>query len=340
MYGNMENFLQYQHENNYIRRHDFQQYPKENYKMSMHSLRKNPHAGDPTPGRVKHLLRRRADGRSVHTPDHIESQRKRHELFAKLSPPKFDIIKVRHLDQRHHEKHREKLKNKEKRRIERAHRRKYQNGKSIANPINHMHHDTGTHAEFIPRKPGRKLSKYDTLSSYNVGRALLHAPGQAGRSRPIDGNTKCFCRRNMHTCNNNRLPPNSLLYGWGAVSQRISTSGRIRTGKKLLGPSLKAALALSPRAYPDRLPKHLEVRRRPQEEYRAERQEVRRLRNEKEEAKKKTIMMNKKKRMLPKEGRSRRHQQNGFVLEHDLLKELKQSILHLPPLSSQSQSAR
>ena len=336
----MENFLQYQHENNYIRRHDFQQHPKENYKMSMHSLRKNNHAeNDRTLGRIKHLLRRRADGRSVHTPDHIESHRRRHELFSKLSPPKFDIIKVRHLDQRHHEKYREKLKNKEKRRIERAHRRKYQNGKSIANPINHMHHDTGTHAEFIPRKPGRKLSKYDPLSSYNVGRALLHAPGQAGqagRSRPSDGNTKCFCRRN----NNNRLPLNSLLYGWGAVSERISNSGRVRTGKKLVGPSLKAALALSPRAYPDRLPKHLEVRRRPQEEYRAERKEVRRLRKEKEEAKKKKIMMNKKKGMLPKEDRSRRHQQNVFVLEHDLLKELKQSILHLPRLSSQSQSAR
>jgi hypothetical protein len=333
----MRGFLHYQPENNFVRRHErsFQEYPKENYKMSMYSKRKNPH-GDAEYD-IAHLLCRRADGRAVHTPEHIESQRKHHELKARLSPPKFDIIKVRHDDHDHHANHIKMLKDQEKKRIKHAHVRKYENGESESNPINHMHCRTGEPHAVVPRRPGRKLAKYDAHTSYSVGRALLHAPF---------ARTNCNARVRKHAAfHRNRLPPNSLLYGWGAENKRKTVSG-----KKLLGPSLAAALTLSPRAYPERLPKHLEMRRRPQEEYRAERKEaVKILKRERVDA---TKMMSevppgvpmggcpmKGRRRMTTEGRGGRHQ-TSCVLGRHQLNELKQSILHLPPLRKGSLTAR
>ena len=313
----VSSFLSYQPENRFIRR-TMKTYDPSLYKPSKFVKRKNPHtrkSNNQQDDSLAFLLQRREDGRSVHTPQHIQIQRKRFSEHSKEYGQQFNIVKVRHQDNNHHLNMAIEKKQLDLLRIDRARRRNKQQGESEHHPITHRHLHNDTIKDLIPPKQMRKNVGKDTQDSSRLRESLMQYHPILIPKRP------------------SLLPiptSNKLLFGWGANSDLPITSRR-----KYAGPTLEQALALSPRAYPNRLPKNLMARRQPQVEYRNERrEEIKRLRqrdavdraqyfeNKIRQGNNRTV-----KRRKRKGGR-------GNAVSKYLLKELKESVLLLPPLTS------
>jgi hypothetical protein len=285
---------------------------------SKNRRRRNPHKRyinttlDPKDNLI-HLLKRREDGRSIHTPPHIEEWHKRHQSYFDDNKhgEKFNIVKVRHECDNHHETqqaakdslHRQKIKfhlMKVQARIKKnemkAHRPRLKRNKNGP----HAQDSTMLHLSLM-HTDGRLIPSY--------------VPSQVNNKNTFEGK---MMKRGKTRLDPSRDLTNCLLYGWGALSGRDKPHSR----KKLAGPSLVQALALSPRAYPEKLPKNLTLRRQPQMEYLQER-------------KKKMAASRELKKNGDRRKRKKRRRESKTI-ESAILRQLKKSIILLPRLSART----
>lgn len=296
--------------------HPPQQYPK----ISTFRKRKNPHhirrttydaSNQPVrnpENDLVHLLQRREDGKSIHTPLHIQEWEKRHQhYFDNHHGRSFNIVKVRHESNTHHDqvqiKQDTKRQHNNKRRAA-AKKKKLNTSLTKPRPIlkrtNGKHSQDSSHIATVMFQPQRRLLAPTTRAP------TTRAPTTRVPNTAVGPTPQCD-------------PPNTtncLFYGWGAKSEPTRKSR-----KKLAGPSLVQALALSPRAYPERLPKNLIVRRLPQEQYRMERRH--------KLAAAAAAAANAHERR-----NEQRRQRNRRRPSANLLSALKKSVLVFPPLTS------
>lgn len=201
--------------------------------------------------KVEFLIKRRDDGRSVHTPVHIKVWNRRHAGKAKEEK----LLMKRHLEEeRKHQAHIARMRHnlhmaerraKERERLEHEHRKK-----CLLSHENHLSWD-----------------------SRDVG-ALLDRDGMLS-SMPANGLESA---RRWHENRSKRANP---LKGIGYFEQSWSKRNSRREGfiadhhhhharKGLAGPTLMRSLALSPRAYPENIPARVMRRRKPLERRRHE----------------------------------------------------------------------
>ena len=293
--------------------HPPQQYPN----ISTYRKRKNPHhirntttydaSNQPVrnpENDLLHLLQRREDGKSIHTPLHILEWEKRHQhYFDNHHGRSFNIVKARHESDTHHDQVQSKQDTKRQHNNKRraAARRKKLNTSLIKpRPIlkrtNGKHSQDSSHIATVLFQPRRPLLAPTTRAP--TTRAPNRAVGPALLQCDPSNATNC------------------LFYGWGAKSEPTRKSR-----KKLAGPSLVQALALSPRAYPERLPKNLIVRRLPQEQYCVERRH-------------KLAAAAAAAAHAHERRNEQRRQRNRRRPSANLLSALKKSVLLFPPLTS------
>ena len=280
----------------FTRHVNFKQHSSQCYKVSSDRRRKNPDniRSKPLDPRndLKHLLQRRDDGRSIHTPPHLAAWHERHQHNHRHTT-RFNPIKGRHEDDGHHQTI--VLREQQQEQLQRRKHQVYIHPKSKPIKI---------------QRPLRKKTKGIRAQDSTLVQLSLHHHHER-TTQPATAAPK--------------LPSNSLLFGWGQSSTKPHHSR-----KKLAGPSLVQALALSPRPYPESLPRRLTARRRPQQEYYFERKE-----KIKERAERAGFVVAHSKesrflRPLPPPPRVPRPPPRA-TMNNRLLRQLKQSVLLLSP---------